>query len=183
VTAPVIAYLHDNVDYTGLCHPNLNVDNAWYWRDPSGDLQVGLLDWGGAGQMSIAQALSGRLMTPDPDMHLQLVHDVIATFIAEYAEQGGLALDPVELLLQYKASVFSMAIWMIVAVVVDMLFRFSEDDYKTMSNRFDSRLQESGLCSAIVWIDNMLREWRDTVTPGYAFRQIVAPNWRRFNLA
>src|SRR6185312_2522663 len=106
----VVAYLHQNVDYTGLCHPNLNIDNAWFWRDPAGELHVGLLDWGGVGQMSIAQALSGMLMMPDPDIHLRLVRDVIATFVSEYADKGGMALDPEELLFQYKASVYSTAI-------------------------------------------------------------------------
>lgn len=170
----VVAYLHANVDYTGLCHSNLNVDNAWYWRDASGALQVGLLDWGGMGQMSIAQALSSMLMMPDPERYSGLVRMVIATFVSEYAQQGGVALDPDELLLQYKASVFSTAMWIIVSIVTDALSRFTEDDYKTMPDRFDSRLQESGMCSAIVWIDNMLREWLDAVTPGEVCRRIVA---------
>lgn len=172
----VISYLHKNVDYTGLCHPNLNPDNAWFWRDASGQLQVGLLDWGGAGQMSIAQALSGMLMMPNPAIYLKLQRDVIATFIREYVEKGGMILDANELTFQYKASVFSTAIYLILTVVVDFLFKFTDEDYKTMKDRFDSRLQESGLSSAIVWIDNMLREWLEEVTPGDACRQIVAQN-------
>jgi len=170
----VVAYLHQNVDYTGLCHPNLNIDNAWFWRDPAGELQVGLLDWGGVGQMSIAQALSGMLMMPDPDIHLRLVRDVIAAFVSEYADKGGMALDPEELLFQYKASVYSTAICTIVTIVVDFLFRFSDEEYKTIRDRFDSRLQESGVSSGIIWIDNMLREWLEDMTPGDACRRIVA---------
>jgi hypothetical protein len=170
----VIGYLHENVDYTGLCHPNLNVDNAWYWRDESGELRAGLLDWGGAGQMSIAQALSGMLMMPQPEMHLQLVREVIAMFVREYAEQGGVALDPDELTFHYKASLFSTAIGTIVDIVVDPLFSFSEEDYAGMKDRFDRRLLESGLYAAIIWIDNMLREWLEEVTPGDACRRIVA---------
>jgi hypothetical protein len=170
----VIGYLHENVDYTGLCHPNLNVDNAWYWRDESGELRAGLLDWGGAGQMSIAQALSGMLMMPQPEMHLQLVREVIAMFVREYAEQGGVALDPDELTFHYKASLFSTAIGTIVDIVVDPLFSFSEEDYAGMKDRFDRRLLESGLYAAIIWIDNTLREWLEEVTPGDACRRIVA---------
>ncbi len=104
-------------DYTGLCHPNLNIDNAWYWRNGAGELQAGLIDWGGAGQMSIAQAFCGMLMMPDPYMYLELRDDVMATFIAEYAAKGGLLLDPAKLLFQYKAAVFSVAIGIIVTVV------------------------------------------------------------------
>lgn len=170
----VVAYLHKDVDYTGLCHPNLNIDNAWYWRDAAGELQVGLIDWGGAGQMSIAQAFCGMLMMPDPDIYLELRNDVMATFIAEYAAKGGLALDLDELLFQYKAAVFSVAIGIIITVVAGYLPGFPEDDYKTMKSRYDSRLQESGLASAIVWIDVMLREWLEDLTPGDACRRIVA---------
>ncbi len=170
----VIAYLRQNIDYTGLCHPNLNVDNAWYWRDASGDLQVGLLDWGGAGQMSIAQALSGMMMMPDPDMHIRLVRDVIDSFITEYQRLSGLELNRDELLLQYKASIFSTAIWIILQMLVDGLSQFSEDEYRTMQDRFDDRLQQNGFSAAIIWIDNMLREWLDGQTPGDACRHIVA---------
>jgi len=170
----VISYLHNDIDYTAICHPNLNVDNAWFWRDEANELKVGLLDWGGAGQMSIAQALSGMLMMPDPDLYLQLRRDVIETFITEYAQNGGLKLDMEKLILQYKASVFSTAIGTIIAFVVDYLPQFSDDEYKAMRNRFDRRLQESEMSSAIIWIDNMLREWLDEPTPGDVCRRIVA---------
>lgn len=175
----VIADLHRDVDYTGLCHINLNVDNAWFWRDGSGDLRVGLLDWGGVGQLSIAQALSSMLMMPEPETYLRLEREVIATFIDEYAKCGGLALDEHELLLQYKASVFSTAICTIVTIIVDVLSRIPEEDYGTMQDRFDPRLQESGLAGAIVWIDNMLRDWLDVITPGDACRRIVDRSGRR----
>jgi len=170
----VTAYLHKNIDYTGLCHPNLNIDNAWFWRDEAGELQVGLLDWGGAGQMSIAQALSGMLMMPDPDIYLALRRDVVDTFVKEYARLGGLKLDADELTLQYKASVFSTALGTIVGIIVPYLQRFSDDEYKTMKTRFDERLLQSEMVSAIIWIDNMLREWTDGTTPGDVCRRIVA---------
>jgi len=170
----VIGYLHQDIDYTGLCHPNLNIDNAWFWRDEAGALQVGLLDWGGAGQMSIAQALSGMLMMPDPDIYLRLRREVIETFIAEYATRGGVKLDAAELMFQYKASLYSTAIWIIVNIIVNYLPRFSDAEYATMRNRFDSRLQEGEFASAIIWIDNILREWLDGTTPGEVCRQIVA---------
>lgn len=170
----IITFLHADIDYTGLCHPNLNLDNAWYWRDTSGELQVGLLDWGGAGQMSIAQALSGMLMMPEPEIYSQLVKDTISTFVSEYAQQGGVKLDPDRLMFHYKASLFSTAIWIIVDIITDMMFEFSEVEYASMQDRNDIRLMQSGKRSAIIWIDNMLRDWLDDLTPGDACRQIVA---------
>jgi hypothetical protein len=43
-----------------------------------------------------------------------------------------------------------------------------------MKDRFDPRIQESGFASAIIWIDNMLRDWLEPMTPGDACRRIVA---------
>ena len=170
----VIAFLHADPDYTGLCHSNLNIDNAWYWRDAAGTLHAGLLDWGGAGQMSIGQALSSMLMMPEPEGYIALQRATIATFIAAYRAAGGIALDAETVRFHYKASVFSTAIWIIVDYITDMLFQFSEEEYAGMNDRHDARLTSTGLYSAIIWIDNMLRDWLDDLTPGAACRQIVA---------
>jgi hypothetical protein len=43
-----------------------------------------------------------------------------------------------------------------------------------MESRMDPQLLEGGFYSAVVWIENMLREWLEDVTPGDACRQIVA---------
>lgn len=170
----VIDYLHTWADYTALCHPNLNIDNAWFWRDAAGELHAGLFDWGGAGQMSIAQAISGMLMMPDPDMHLALVEECMALFIEEYRQGCGIALDPEELRFQYKAALFSTAMCTILAIVVNILPNIPEEQYRAMESRFDEGLQASGLVACIIWIDNMLRDWREDFTPGDAWRRIVA---------
>lgn len=170
----ILSYLHQNNDYTGLCHPNLNVDNAWYWRDPSGELHAGLLDWGGAGQMSVAQALSSMMMMPEPEKYCGLVELVFATFLEKLAEGCGIALDPDELRLQYKASLFSTAIHSIITIVVDACAMIPDDAWTSMPNRFDPLLLDSGMIATVIWIDNILREWRDDITPGDACRQIMA---------
>ena len=170
----VYDYLHANVDYTGLCHPNLNIDNAWYWRDTSGALQTGWLDLGGFGQMSIGQALSCMLMMPEPARYLKLQRDVMAAFIRTCEAEGGPSLDAEEIRLQYKASVFPVSIALIIGSCVELLSQFSDEDYATMSDWLDPRLQESGLACLIIWIDNVLRDWLDDLTPGEACRRIVA---------
>ncbi|ANI77701.1 hypothetical protein [Sphingobium sp. EP60837] len=170
----VLAYLLSDVDYTGLCHINLNVDNAWFWRDEGGQLHAGLLDWGGAGQASLAQALSGMMMMPEPEKHIELVNRMIDLFIEECSAQGGPSLDRAELHFQYKASVYSTAIFMFITILSEALKDFPEDYFTSMEHRMDPRLLEGGFYSAIVWIDNMLREWLDPLTPGEACRRIVA---------
>lgn len=170
----LLAYLLSNVDYTGLCHINLNLDNAWFWRDETGQLQAGILDWGGAGQASIAQAISGMLMMPEPDKHIGLVNRVIDIFIEECAKQGGPLIDREELYFQYKASLYSTAIFMFVTILSDALNYFPEEYFVSLEGRMDPCLLEGGFYSAVVWIENILREWLEEVTPGDVCRQIVA---------
>ena len=50
---------------------------------------------------------------------------------------------------------------------------FSDADYRDMKDRHDSRLIDGGMYAAIVWVDCMLREWLEDVTPGDVCRRIV----------
>jgi len=110
----------------------------------------------------------------EPERHSRVVNGAISTFISEYQQACGLRLDRKKLVFHYKASVFSTAIWTIVGMLADMLDRFSEEEYKSMDTLLDERLQATHMSVIIAWIDNMLREWLDEVTPGDACRLIVA---------
>lgn len=184
----LLAYLLSNADYTGFCHINLNIDNAWFWRDGKGQLHAGMLDWGGAGQASIAQALSGMLMMPEPEKHIGLVNRVIDIFIEECAAQACPPINRAELLFQYKASIYSTAIFMFITILSDALNYFPDEYFAPMETRMDPRLLEDGFYSGVVWIENMLREWLEDVTPGDVCRQIVgrtglqSAQWRQQKL-
>ena len=41
--------MHHNDDYVSLAHGNMNVDNAYFWRNEEGSLELGVFDWGGMG--------------------------------------------------------------------------------------------------------------------------------------
>ncbi|WP_336883284.1 hypothetical protein [Rhodococcus globerulus] len=168
----VIDYLHADVDYTALCHPNLNIDNAWYWRNESDTLHTGLIDWGGAGQLSIAQALSNMLWMPDPEVYASVRDDVLEEFLAECAS-GGVYLDPATLRFHYRAAILSTQLSRHLLYTVEYLSAISEEDFRSMQDRFDPRLQESGLCSGLIWLTNVLQEWFEQVTPGDVCRKIA----------
>merc|ERR1712032_1596885 len=40
-------YMQAIPEFFSLCHPNAQVDNAFYWKSETGEIQCGLLDWGG----------------------------------------------------------------------------------------------------------------------------------------
>lgn len=166
--------LHADVDYVGLCHPNLNLDNGWFWREEDGVLRAGLLDWGMTRQMNISQALCGMLMFPEPETYSDLVRSVIETFAYEYEAISGTRLEIETARRYYKASLFLNSISMILEIVVDQFDQFSRDEYRAMEDRFDRDLQECGLSAGIIWVRNLLEEWNDGLTPAEAVRKIVA---------
>lgn len=99
-------FLHDDPRMIALCHWNANSDNGWYWRDASGVLQCGLLDWGSVGQMHVAMTLWGCLSSAELWMWQDHLDELLALFVAEYAAHGGPTLDLAELrthLLLYSA--------------------------------------------------------------------------------
>jgi hypothetical protein len=95
-------FLQSEPNLIALCHWNANIDNAWFWRDASGVLQCGLLDWGHANQMNVAFALWGCLCAADLDIwdnHLQML---LILFADELYECGGPRLDVEELTLHIE---------------------------------------------------------------------------------
>lgn len=83
-------------DMIALCHWNANVDNAWFWREPDGTLECGLIDWGSVGQMHICQTIWGSLACSEPDLVDHHLGELLDLFIAGYARAGGPALDRAE---------------------------------------------------------------------------------------
>ncbi|MFW0785151.1 hypothetical protein AAFP35_11560 [Gordonia sp. CPCC 206044] len=84
-------------EFIALCHWNANVDNAWFWRDSSGDLQCGLLDWGSVGPMSVAAAVGGALMAAETSLWNEHLDDLLEHFTDVLAESSGPAIDPNDL--------------------------------------------------------------------------------------
>jgi hypothetical protein len=99
-------FLHDRDEFIALCHWNANADNAWYWRDASGELHCGLMDWGSVGQMHVAMTLWGCLSGAEGWMWRDHLDELLALFAREYEGCGGPPLDPAALrlhLLLYAA--------------------------------------------------------------------------------
>ncbi len=97
VDSQIKQVLYSNSDLIALCHWNANIDNGWYWRDRSGELQCGLMDWGRVGQMTVAQAIYGSFSGADKKLWDEHLEEIVALFVKEYAEHGGPELDVAEL--------------------------------------------------------------------------------------
>jgi hypothetical protein len=84
--------LHRDPALIALCHWNGNIDNGWFWRDGSGQLQCGLMDWGHVGQMHMALALWGMLSGAEIAMWDAHLDALLALFVGEVRGCGGPAI-------------------------------------------------------------------------------------------
>jgi hypothetical protein len=66
----------------------------------------------------------------------------------------------------------------LLGIIASLLGDVDEAEFATMESLLDPRLQEKGIVSGLVWIDNMLLEWLEGsapggLTPGDACRRIM----------
>ncbi|MEE2732033.1 MAG: hypothetical protein VYA55_14545 [Pseudomonadota bacterium] len=87
------ALLQRDPDMIALCHWNAHVDNAWFWRDASGELECGLLDWGNVSQMNVAMALWGCLSGAELKLWNEHLDDLLQLFTTTYQAGCGIQLD------------------------------------------------------------------------------------------
>lgn len=95
--AEISQFLQSNSDFIALIHPQATIDNAWFWRDISGTLQCGLLDWGGVGRMSVAAALWNCLASASISTWDGHLGELLTLFAREVRKNGGPAFDVEEL--------------------------------------------------------------------------------------
>ncbi|CAE7754181.1 CPK2, partial [Symbiodinium sp. KB8] len=90
---------HQDPDYVALAHSNLNVDNAYFWRDEAGNLDCGVLDWGGFGSGCLGHKIWWYLNCSEWQPIQEHLGHYVDTFIQSYHTSGGPALDRDRLLL------------------------------------------------------------------------------------
>lgn len=85
----IMYWLNRNPDYCALTHQNMNVDNAYFWRTESGELDCGLLDWGGTRTSSLAFKMWYALYCLEFDFMKEHMNGLLRCFIDSYHETGG----------------------------------------------------------------------------------------------
>merc|ERR1712226_1343660 len=90
--AELKCWKHLDQDYIALTHPNMNVDNAYFWRDGAGKLHCGVFDWGSMGSMCVGHKLWWWLYCADYSVFNKFLAQFIQAFVGTYSEYGGPAL-------------------------------------------------------------------------------------------
>jgi hypothetical protein len=119
-------FLHADRNFIALCHYNANIDNAWFWRDPTGALQCGLLDWGRVRQMNVAYALWGSLCAASLDIWDRHLEELLALFTEELHARGGPRLDVAELKLHMDLYAATMGLAVLIQAPALLLSRLPE---------------------------------------------------------
>ncbi len=116
-------FLTGDARMIALCHWNAHIDNCWFWRDSSGALHCGLIDWGRVGQITFGSALWGGLSAAHHDIWDHHLDELLALFVAEYAAHGGPAITVAELTLHLRLHLAAMGVARMLAFPEVIRFR------------------------------------------------------------
>lgn len=127
----VRAFLYGDPAFYALAHWNTNIDNAWFFRDPAGELQCGLLDWGMVRQMNVMLALWGGLSVAQPTMLHEHLDDLQELYAQQIAAHGGPDLDRDLMRLHFDLSLALVGLSMMMDVAQLIAARLPEAEEVT----------------------------------------------------
>jgi hypothetical protein len=167
----VRAYLAAARNYVALCHTNMNIDNAWFWRGADGSMQVGLLDWGGVAQMSIAQAIYGMTCSGEITFNSTHRRELIDIVVGEYCGAGGPEINSDTLYFMTRLSIAFLGLaW---ALDAPSIVAFMVPDFALAADRFDPKIRDNFLGRVQTQVLMVfLNEWRD-LDIGSALREFA----------
>ena len=74
---------------TVWCHPNLNLDNAYFYRGEDGkEMKCGGLGFGGYGGCMVSVAISGSIGGAEDSYYVRHHEHLIKKFCSEYSERA-----------------------------------------------------------------------------------------------
>ncbi len=152
-------FLHAENRLIALCHWNAQIDNAWFWRDPAGALQCGLIDWGRVRQMNLAYALWGCLVGADLVIWEHHLDELLALFVAEFTSHGGPAITAAELKLSLQLYAATIGLAGIMIAPERILLRLPEAEWASGPDDPIIRAHEEARCFLHI-LTIFLSQWR-----------------------
>jgi len=133
---------HINQDYIALSHANLNVDNAYFWRDEGSNLDLGVFDWGGMGSMCLGHKLWWWLYCSDYAEFEENLPHYISIFVETYREFGGPSLDDGKLRMMVIITAMQQMLGLL-AAVPQIMKMCKKEEWATIEDRYDSRISRN----------------------------------------
>mmetsp|Transcript_50400 Transcript_50400/g.90498 ORF Transcript_50400/g.90498 Transcript_50400/m.90498 type:complete len:452 (-) Transcript_50400:147-1502(-) len=138
-TAEINYWMHMDNDYTALGHMNLNVDNAYFWRDADGKLDCGVFDWGGMGSSSYGAKLWWWYYCMDHNVFAKSITKLLETFCEQYQASGGPGLD-VKLLQKMVIISGLQQMSGLVSAVPQIMKMCPKKNWADIQDRYDPRI-------------------------------------------
>lgn len=135
-------FFHHDDDYVSLAHSNMNVDNAYFWRNDKGELELGVFDWGGMGCRSLGFKLSWWLYCMDFEVLDANFDKFLDCHIESYQSAGGPKLDKEALRMMFILTAMTQMFGLMAAV--SQIYRMCpKKDFPSIKNRYDARVGEN----------------------------------------
>jgi len=90
--------------FVAFGHWNGNIDNCWFERQESGELEAGFIDWANCGMIPITQIISGSVGCAEAYVWADHLDELLAVFIEAWEGQGAPPLDLEEVALHMRLS-------------------------------------------------------------------------------
>ncbi len=157
--ASIKAFLLDDSPMIALMHWNANLDNAWFWRDTTNQLNCGLMDWGSVGQMNMGLALWGSLSAAELDIWDDHLQDLLQLFTLQLRASGGSKINVDDLRQHLLLSVAMMGLaWLMDAPA---LIQAEIPNLEQVQSRFSQEFEHNETArTQLHMFTNFLNLWR-----------------------
>mmetsp|Transcript_59363 Transcript_59363/g.133752 ORF Transcript_59363/g.133752 Transcript_59363/m.133752 type:complete len:667 (-) Transcript_59363:79-2079(-) len=148
-------------EYVAVGHNNLNIDNAYFWRDAEGNLDCGIIDWGGFGQSCLGHKIYWCLNCSDFENIKENLDDFVDVFVEAYSRCGGPSLDRAVVLMHIHLTSISNCSQMMQAIP-NCMKMCSAKEWETITDKHDPRIAgnidgKSTLRSTLIQVANGIR--------------------------
>jgi len=140
--AEIDYWKHSHPDYVALGHVNLNVDNAYFWRDAGGKLDCGVYDWGGFGSSCLGHKIYWMFNCSDFEQFSANLSEYLDVFIQTYRENGGPAIDKKVLEMHVLLTCLENMQFMVLAVP-NCFKMCPAKEWSTIEDRHDPRIADN----------------------------------------
>jgi len=135
-------WCHADPDYIAFTHNNLNVDNAYFWRNESGKLELGVFDWGSMGSKSLGFKMWWWMYCQDFEVMSANMDEYLECCVNALKESGGPTLDKEVLRMQFILTALTQMFGLIAAV--GQIYKMCpKKEWPSIRDRYDPRVAEN----------------------------------------
>jgi len=127
-------------DMIAMQHANLQSDNGFFWLNAKGQMDCGLIDWGGAAPKQFAMVLGGCLTSAEGDVLDEHEEGLLRCFVEEYHRECGIVLSIDEFRRQWLLSYCSYLASIGTNVEMETFRELPKEQWKGITSLWDEKV-------------------------------------------